>query len=317
MSKKLTNQCFIERASIVHNNFYDYSNVNYINIDTKIEIICPVHGVFYQRPDHHLSGHVCKKCSSNSEIHQKRRENIFLKNIELCKKIHNNYYDYTSIKDYKTTKLNVEIICPIHGVFYQSIDSHMRGSKCSQCAIKQNGDNQRLSIREFINRAHEIHKRYYSYEKTSYVNIDTKIKIICPKHGDFYQIPYNHLAGKGCKLCKNQSKKEKIIHEYLTVKKIIFIPQKSFKGCVYKRKLRFDFYIPRLNLCLEYDGKQHYEPLDCFGGVKQFELNKIKDKIKTVFCDEQNIKLIRLNYLHKENQIFKKLEKISNQYYKL
>ena len=118
-----------------------------------------------------------------------------------------------------------------------------------------------------------------------------------PEHGEFLQNIYNHKNGTGCPVCK-ESKGEKIITNFLKENKIHYIPQKKFDSCINKRKLPFDFYLPDYNICIEYDGKQHFEINDFFGGLESFEMVKINDKIKTDYCFDNNITLIRIN---KEN----------------
>lgn len=92
---------------------------------------------------------------------------------------------------------------------------------------------------------------------------------------------------------------------------INFEQQKIFDGCKDKRKLSFDFYLPEYNICIEYDGIQHYESIEYWGGHKNFNYIKKHDQIKTDFCENNNIKLIRIKYNRKlnSNDI---LEKINN-----
>ena len=77
---------------------------------------------------------------------------------------------------------------------------------------------------------------------------------------------------------------------------IEFIPQKSFKDCYFSKILRFDFYIPKLNLCIEYNGKQHYYSSSKFGGDNEFELIKKRDEVKVKYCNENNIKLLIIKW---------------------
>lgn len=101
---------------------------------------------------------------------------------------------------------------------------------------------------------------------------------------------------------------EKIIHDFLTHKKIFFIYNKSLSDCKNLVKLRFDFYIPSKNICIEYDGIQHYKPIDFFGGESEFGKNKLRDKIKDQFCILNKIKLVRLPYFLKRDEIIELLE---------
>ena len=149
--------------------------------------------------------------------------------------------------------------------------------------------------KKFSDKAKIIHNNKYDYSLINYVNSKTKIKIICPKHGIFEQTPLKHLNNQGCPICK-ESKGEKEIKKYLLNNKIKFEIQKSFKNCKYKSLLKFDFYLPEHNICIEYDGKQHFEIIDYWGGKVEYDLIKIRDNIKTDYCNKNNIKLIRIKY---------------------
>ena len=84
--------------------------------------------------------------------------------------------------------------------------------------------------------------------------------LICPKHGIFEQKTNSHLQGSGCKLCK-ESEGEKRIETILNNCNIIFERQKRFDDCEFKQKLPFDFFIEKLNTCIEYDGRYQDRPL--------------------------------------------------------
>jgi len=81
----------------------------------------------------------------------------------------------------------------------------------------------------------------------------------------------------------------------------------KFDNCKNKNPLPFDFYLPEHNICIEFDGEQHFKSISYFGGEKGFKNTQKNDLIKTSYCKENNIKLIRINYLE-----FKKIEEILN-----
>lgn len=162
----------------------------------------------------------------------------------------------------------------------------------------------------FIKRCNDIHNNLYDYSLVNYIRVDDKIKIICKKHGEFEQRGYSHLGGEGCPKCKT-SKGENIIIEYLNENNITYQYQKKFDDCVYKTSLPFDFYFPDLNMCLEYDGIQHFISIDGWGGEEEFKLRKKKDKIKNNYCKNKGIKLVRIKY---DEDI---LEKLQNVIYKM
>lgn len=221
---------FIERSIKIHNGVYDYSKVVYLNNKSKVLIICSKHGEFWQRPDHHLKGHVCKKCGYETVASKQTYDlNEMIKSF--CK-IHNNKYNYDKIQK-------------------------------------------------------ENYKTQFSY-----------IEIFCPKHGIFKQKAYYHLIGSGCKKCY-QSKGEKLINEFLEKNLIEFKREFKFKHCKDILPLPFDFFLPNLNVCIEYDGLQHFKPIKRYGGEENFKKTKKHDEIKNKFCLDNNITLFRISY--KEN----------------
>lgn len=105
------------------------------------------------------------------------------------------------------------------------------------------------------------------------------------------------MNGYKCRCGKRvESEGEKRISGYLTSKNIKFIKQHSFPGCEYERPLKFDFYLPELNLCIEYDGEQHFEPVEVFGGMEAFIKTQTRDKIKNDYCLKNKINLLRIPY---------------------
>ena len=192
MSKKVTKIDFINKSKKIHNNYYDYSLVDYISAKTKVKIICPVHGVFEQKPSHHRVGIGCPKCGTLIASNKTKlgKEKFVVKS----KKIHDNKYDY-SLVEYKNAYTKVKIICPEHGIFEQSPTSHLSGSGCPDCV----GHN--MNTEKFIKKAKKIHGDKYDYSLVEYKNTQTKVKIICPEHGEFLQSPNDHLTGRNCSKC--------------------------------------------------------------------------------------------------------------------
>lgn len=115
---------FIKKANDVHNNFYNYDRVNYINAKTKILIGCPIHGYFEQLPYNHLIGKGCKKCAIDKN--KKSFSKSLSKFIDQSNKVHNNFYNYDQV-EYINDGTKVHIFCPIHGYFDQTPNKHLRG----------------------------------------------------------------------------------------------------------------------------------------------------------------------------------------------
>jgi hypothetical protein len=125
---------FIQDSALVHGNKYDYSQVNYVNAQSKVKIICPEHGLFEQRPVNHVRGIGCSKCSD--AIAGEKRRLTTEEFIELAKLVHGDKYDYSKVV-YTTFQDKVEIICPEHGAFWQSAVNHVKGNQsgCPGCAV--------------------------------------------------------------------------------------------------------------------------------------------------------------------------------------
>lgn len=293
--KKLTTEDFVNKAIEAHGFKYNYSNTNYIGSNDYIYFVCSIHGEVFQRPLNHIQGKGCPKCSNNvltNEIFKKR-----------CNIIHNNFYNYSLVK-LKNTNSVVKIICPTHGIFNQKVATHLEGFGCKRCSSDVN----RSNTKDFIEKSKLTHGDKYDYSITVYVNKRTKVDIKCLIHGDFKQRPDIHTRGSGCPTCKT-SKGEISIINFLTQNKIKFIYQYTFNDCKNINVLPFDFYLPDYNICIEFNGRQHYMPIEYFGGDNTLKLIQKNDKIKKQYCKNNNIKLKIIKYtnnLEKEfNKIFK------------
>ena len=137
----------------------------------------------------------------------------------------------------------------------------------------------------------------YDYSLVSYINSKTKVDIICNKHGVFKQTPNNHLRVQDCPECSgkyfNKKGNREIINDFILLNGDKYDYSKE---CFYKKELRFDFYLPKLNICIEYDGEQHFRPVEFYGGEEKFKIQKSRDLIKSNYCNLNNIKLIRISY---------------------
>jgi hypothetical protein len=285
------NIIFIKKANTIHGVKYNYSKIIYSNNKNKITIICPEHGDFNQTPNSHLSGVGCPKCGLIKKANSKRKKlDVFILNAN---KKHNHRYDY-SILQYKHTHSKVRIICSKHGEFEQTPNNHLKGHGCPICSYIERSEDKKSNTIEFINKSLLIHGDKYDYSLVEYIGALIKVIITCEKHGMFLQTPNNHLNGQGCPICK-ESKGENKIRDYLNKNNINFIPQHRFPDCRKIRPLPFDFYLPEHNTCIEYQGEQHYKPIEWFGGEQVFNDILNRDEIKKKYCKQKNIKLIIIN----------------------
>ena len=281
---------FINECKKIHGNKYSYDKFKFVNMNTKGEIFCKKHNItFLQTPEKHLLGQGCQLC---------KKEKISIKNkdddakfIEKAKKIHDNVYDYSKVK-YVNSNTKVCIICPKHGEFWQLPTNHLKGQGCPQCGRESTINSKKSNTLDFIKKSRLIHGNKYDYSKTNYEFSDSKVCIICPKHGEFWQIPSNHLQGQGCPVCK-ESKLESFVRDNLRKNNIKFISQYHFSKILPKR-YSVDFFIPDKNIVIECQGKQHFIP-DSWGKKdknEEFNLIKVRDEIKYNSLKKNNINIL-------------------------
>ena len=292
--KNLTTEEFIEKARKVHGDKYDYSKVEYKTMHTKVCIICPIHGEFWQKPSNHISlKQGCPLCKKTKlKIDKVLTTEEF---IEKARKIHGDKYDYSKV-EYVNTSTKVCIICPIHGEFWQTPNNHINKCyprNCPHCANTNRREHNISNKNEFIKKARKVHGDKYDYSKVEYINAHTKVCIICPQHGEFWQTPNAHLRGNSCPYCKIRSILEHKTINYLNKANIKYEKEKKFDWLIYNGNLRLDFYLPKYNIAIECQGRQHfiydsmfYKSYDDFIG--QLE----RDKTKFELCKKHNINVI-------------------------
>jgi hypothetical protein len=233
----------------------------------------------------------------SQEIRERIRKEAEERFIKKSIIIHKGKYDYSLVK-FTVPHTKVKIICPIHGVFEQSTRSHCNEKHgCKQCQDSR----LRKTTEEFISEAKKVHGDRYDYSLVDYKNGNIDVKIICKEHGIFEQWPQTHCKDHGCPKCK-ETKGERRVRQYLEKQNIEYNPQKYLEGCINpksKRRLYFDFYIPKHNLCIEFDGSHHFlESVGRFNwNAGRLEKTQFRDNIKNEHCKSNNIKLLRISYL--------------------
>jgi len=298
---------FIEKSNIIYGSTYDYSLVEYVSSKIKVKIICKEHGIFEKTPANHIRKNKhqgCPKCSL--KVRSKKVKKPIDEFIKNAVQIHGDKYDY-SLVEYNNTHEKVKIICKIHGIFEQKPCNHIHSRNgCYLCSNK----NIKIGTKEFIRRSMNIHGDKYDYSLVEYKNNKTPVKIKID-NCVYYQSPSSHLKGIDISgFHEQKSKGEERISKILDEFEIQYNRQKSFNGCKNKYILHFDFYLPDYNICIEYDGIQHFEPIEFFGGKETLEYNKKIDSIKNEYCKINNILLIRIKY---DEDIYEKIYEIKKQ----
>ena len=266
-------------------------NDELVRYDENFEANCEKHGVLKINYKN-IQRTGCTKCNLDNKQSTQQKKFIEKSTIK-----HLDKYSYEKVK-YVNNRTKVIVICKKHGEFKISPMNHLNGNGCESCS--------KLDITDFIERSKLAHGDKYIYDKSIYINDITKIEVICPTHGSFLQRPSSHFSGNGCPSCR-WSLGEKKVSSFLEKNLIRFETQKRFPECKNKFQLKFDFYLTDLNILIEYDGIQHFMPVDYFGGAEAFEYQKKLRKIKEKFCEEQKIELVKISYLDDVNEILTNL----------
>ena len=303
--KKLTTEDVIKEITKKYN--YDTSLVNYVGANEKICLVCHhkddkgiEHGKFYTTTGHLRKGHGCPKCGIEKRAN--KRKTKISEFIEKAKKIHGDKYDYSKVV-YKNSYTKVCIICPIHGEFWQTPASHLIGRKCPKCSKPC----YKYTTDDFVQKSRKIHGDKYNYSKVVYKNSYTKVCIICPKHGEFWQTPAEHINGCGCKYCK-ESHLEGEIRVLLKSNNITF--KYDVRDLDWLKPLTYDFYIPEYKIAIECQGEQHFRPVDYFGGVEEYNKLVERDKKKKRLSDENGVKMLYYSDYEHKNGIITNINEI-------
>ena len=203
--------------------------------------------------------------------------------------------------EYTNNYSYLNYICVKHPDKIQEIvyGSFAQGHGCQMCATDKNADRCRLSFEEV---KREFDSKNYTLLETEYISNRTLMKYVCNIHSEIIQtINYNNLkSGRGCALCSS-SKGENEISEFLKEHHINYCPQWVFDDCKSILPLKFDFYLNDYNILVEYQGEQHYRPVDFAGKGDDWAQSEFikaleRDQIKRNYCKLNNIYLIEIPY---------------------
>jgi ssDNA-binding Zn-finger/Zn-ribbon topoisomerase 1 len=275
---------------------YDYSKSIYRRSKEKLIIGCPIHGEFYLKPNALFTGHGCPKCGIS-----RLGDGVRLTQEEFVDRatiVHRGLYNY-SISKYIIMTVKIEILCKKHGSFWQLPHNHLCGAGCPQCKLEFLSQMRKYPFEMHVKNFRKRHGNIYDYSKANYIDYNTKIEIVCPKHGSFWQSTNAHSMGVGCPYC-SKSKAEGRIREWLIKNGVLFIPQHFFSDCKNIRYLYFDFFLPVYNICIEYDGELHYKPFrKSSSGQEKLQETQRNDRLKNEYCEKMHIKLVRIPYWKK------------------
>ena len=230
------------------------------------------------------SKHGCPKCG----VGKAKREQAIQRFLDKLDKNLFEFIEYNSPED-------VKVKCKKCNSIRHTTAENILKYGCKNCSVIKRANDDRLTTEEFIERSKKIHGDKYDYSKVEYINNKTKVCIICPEHGEFWQGAYKHIIGHNCPMCRESSGEEAIRLALLDSK----IPFKKEK-CMYigDLKIRLDYYIEYNNkiYIIEYNGEQHYMPIDFFGGEEKFKKQQFRDKLLEDYCLNNNITLFVIKY---------------------
>ena len=281
MSKKKTHEQYVAEVYNINRNIEVVGVYN--GADVSILHKCKVDGYeWYSQPRYILRGHGCRQCQNNAKRKTHEQYVIELNNVAP---------NIQALETYVGDKVKILHRCLIDGHEWK-VRPHqvLAGHGCPMC----DRNNRAKTHEQYILEVSEINPNIIVLDK--YVNNKTKIRYRCKHDGnEFSARPDSILYGGGCPECC-MSHGEKEIYNYLFKNNIEFEYQYVFDDCRNVLCLPFDFYLPMHNLCIEYDGEQHFHPVDYFGGEDGFKKRKHNDEIKTSFCITNNIELLRIAY---------------------
>lgn len=270
----------------------------------KIDVICDYCGRSYKTQYGLINNarkilckdacyHCCGKKASEASI-LKRANKYFEIMDKVCAE--HNYKLLTTKPEYTDVKMKIKFICPKHGVQEMMLDNFIRGHECIKCSYEKRGKKMRHDINFVKQTISSINNNTLlnpeDYRDSTVRNL--KIKCQC---GNTYTTSFANFTKVGINRCRKcasaESSGEFKIRNFLEDNCINYIQEKRFKDCRDKKPLPFDFYLPDFNMCIEFDGQQHFEPKF---GESSFRQTTKHDKIKSTYCKENNIRLIRIPY---------------------
>lgn len=252
---------------------------------------CKIDGYTWKARPHNLLGHTgCPKCNKSYQrtIEEYTEElSIASPNVEL-------------IGEYKNITTKATHKCKICDYVWETKPEVMlRGCGCPKCGDKITSKKLSKTHEQYVIELLSKNPNIEPLETYKGANVPIKHRCKVDNY-EWFVTPAHLLHDTGCPICAS-SKGETKVKEWLEAKNINYEPQKRFKGCKDKKTLPFDFYLPDLNICIEYDGEQHFRPVT-FNGTdlavceRNFKTTKKHDEMKNKYCEDNGIRLIRIPY---------------------
>lgn len=279
---------------------YDFSNTVWKKREDEIEYRCTIHNIVNKTTPENLIGkHGCWQCG----VEKRAKNRVVNKAPETLKKLKEMYPEY-KFGEYKGATELMDVYCPIHGLQKIRPNDMLNNHGCPACGNERKNEERRLTLEEIEQRSKDYHGDVWDFsisEKPK--NEDDRIHIKCKICGEINYKPVLRIMYGKCDYCL-MSQGERAIVAKLREMEIEFIPEYSFPDCKYKNPLYFDFYLPKLNTVIEFQGEQHLQFTKHFhGDLKGLEIQKIKDQIKRDYCKEKRIREIELFSLEEVDKL--------------
>lgn len=288
-SRKISENMLIERINNIDKNFLLVGK--YINNSTPIDFWCQKHRLIFKAIPANIFSNKTIKCPKCLKELKQSCFQIYSKD-DIHAILYDNNYVWLNEEDYVNASSVLEYKCTKCGNISKSnITNIINGRSCGVCRglCLKTTDEFKEDVYALTGDEYSVLGEYIGNKKHVLMRHN-----IC--NNTWNAIPTNFLyRNRRCPYCKS-SRGEDEVSEFLSEHKIAFKREHSFNGCVYINKLRFDFYLPKHNAVIEFQGKQHYEPNSYMGGQKDFELRQVRDDIKRKYCKENNICLLEIRY---------------------
>lgn len=285
MPKQKTHEEYIAEAHIKNPNI-EVVGV-YSGAHIKILHRCRIDGYeWYVTPNNILKGRSCPKCSA----HIKRTHEQYVEEVKLINP------NIEVLEEYITNMTPILHRCKIHNIDWKATPVNiLKGHGCRKCGNEILANDRKKSKEQYIEDLKKVNSNIIFVGEYINAHIPTLHKCLIHEF-EWEANPNNILSGKGCPICK-ESVGERQVRQWLCNNNIVYEVQYKFEDCCDINALPFDFYLPDYNACIEYDGEQHYRPIDYFGGQESFERTVKHDKLKNDYCANNNIRLLRISYL--------------------
>ena len=269
----------------------------YVDMKTPITHFCKKHNIYWDTaPQRVIRGSGCVECS---------KEKIGDKNRKTHKQYVADLYsirnDIEVLEEYIDSKTPILHRCKIHNLNWSIRPGNaLHGEGCPKCRSDKISGALKKDHLWYIEKIKAERPHIQVLEK--YIDYETPIRHYCTLHQyEWIDSPRCIFRDLGCPKCTGY-KHESIISDWLDTFNISYIQQYRFTDCKATRTLPFDFYLPDLNICIEYDGRQHFMPVDFAGkgdewAKEQLIITQHHDVIKNEYCKTNDISLLRISYL--------------------